>query len=126
MSHSILIAEDTEEILDLLTLILTDEGYKVHAMTDGAEALEWLEVNDAPDLIITDYQMPRINGAGLVAAIRLNAKTKHIPVIVASGSHMNEIEKNFIKTEVVLMPKPFDLERIIETVKRTISEHKGD
>lgn len=126
MSHSILIAEDTEDIRDLLTVILQGEGYEVHAMTDGLEALTWLEEHPAPDLIITDYQMPRVNGAALVAAIRLNAKTRSIPIIVASGSHMDEIQKVFIKDQVLLLPKPFDLDRIIEMVKRTISEHRGE
>jgi CheY-like chemotaxis protein len=122
----ILIAEDTLEIQELLALILTDEGHKVVTANDGLEALEWLNGNPLPDLLITDFQMPKINGAALVASIRLDSRLKQLPIIVASGSHMDEIAKAFIKQEVIFMPKPFDLGNVIEVVTRTISEHKGE
>lgn len=121
---TILIAEDTLDIIELYALILRDEGYTVIETHDGMEAYQWLESNPCPDLLITDYMMPRTNGAELVALVRLNEKIKHLPIIVSSGSHQDEIRKAFMQNEAIFMPKPVDIDYLIKLVSQTIEEYR--
>jgi two-component system response regulator VicR len=63
---TILVVEDEFAIAELLEMALVDVGYEVVTAANGRQALERIEEGTRPDLIITDFMMPVLNGAGLM------------------------------------------------------------
>lgn len=84
MSARILIAEDEADIRNNLKLMLSMEGYQVWTAVDGRQALA-LARQHLPDLILSDVMMPEMNGFELLQALRSEALTAHIPVIVLTA-----------------------------------------
>lgn len=82
MSSSILVVDDDDAARVALGELLKEEGFSVLLASDGIEALEQLTIH-APDLILSDLDMPRLNGEELVTTLK-NQKS-HIPVIVITG-----------------------------------------
>jgi len=82
----ILAVDDSSMIRKLITQILENKGVNVTSVVDGLEAYEYLEKNiDELDLIITDEEMPKINGGELCQKVRKNLGNKEIPIIMISG-----------------------------------------
>jgi two-component system chemotaxis response regulator CheY len=84
MAATILIVEDSRTMRLLLRCFLVREGHMVHEAEDGVEALEWLASNDRPDLLITDINMPRLDGFGLIEQLRTRTEQQDLPVLVLS------------------------------------------
>ena len=108
----ILIADDESVIRNVLASLLTEEGYRVHTVPDGREALDFLVLH-RPDVIVSDIKMPRMHGLTLVE--RLRADGDETPVILISTwtppSGLPGVQ--FIR-------KPFDLDQITEAVKASL------
>jgi CheY-like chemotaxis protein len=81
----IVVAEDHEEIRYVVQRALERAGHVVVATEDGAEALAAVRKH-LPDMVVTDMDMPRMTGLDLCRAIRADARLRHIPVVLASGS----------------------------------------
>jgi CheY-like chemotaxis protein len=82
---TVLIVEDEFAIADLLEMVLTDEGYHVLMAANGRQGLERLAEGPRPDLIISDYMMPVLDGAGMLKAMRNTEAQRDIPCIVMSS-----------------------------------------
>jgi two-component system chemotaxis response regulator CheY len=67
----------------LLNHALSNNGFDVVQAEDGIEALEWLATNEA-DVVITDINMPRLDGFGLVEAVRAQGRHPEMPILVLS------------------------------------------
>ena len=67
---TVLIVEDEFAIAELLSMVLTDGGYRVVLAANGRQALERLNEGPSPDLIITDLMMPVLDGTGLIQAMQ--------------------------------------------------------
>jgi|SRR5271157_1260082 len=104
--HSvILVADDDALIRNLVTLLMQKEGHFVLSAADGHEGLELSRQYPGPiDLVITDVQMPRLNGADLCAHLR--EERPGIKVLVMSGADMSEIVSQNVN--LPFLPKPFD------------------
>jgi DNA-binding response OmpR family regulator len=101
----ILVADDEALIRNLVTLLLQHEGYFVLSAADGHEGLELSRKYPGRiDLLITDVQMPRLNGADLCA--HLLEERPGIKVLMMSGADMSEIVSQNI--HLPFLPKPFD------------------
>jgi CheY-like chemotaxis protein len=81
---TVLIVDDEPDVRLLLTLILHAAGFEVETAADGFEALLLLEVT-RPDLVLLDLMMPRMDGWELIEAIRVNARTYELPIVVMSA-----------------------------------------
>jgi CheY-like chemotaxis protein len=81
----IVVAEDHEDIRYVLKRALERAGHEVIAAADGAEALDAVR-RHRPDIVVTDVDMPMMNGLELCRAIRADPGLRHIPVVLASGS----------------------------------------
>lgn len=82
---TVLIADDDPDINDVLRHVFTRAGFAVLTAADGLEALA-KAARVIPDLVLTDLNMPRMDGLQLCTAIRANRATAGIPVAVLSGS----------------------------------------
>ncbi len=80
----ILTVDDSSFIRKLLRMTLTGQGFLVAEAEDGVAALEWLDAHDRPDVMITDINMPRLDGFGLVAAVRAQDRHDDMPILVLS------------------------------------------
>jgi CheY-like chemotaxis protein len=81
----IVVAEDHADIRFVLKRALEKAGHEVVEVEDGAAALDAVR-RHRPDVLVTDVDMPRMNGLDLCRAIRADADLRHIPVVLASGS----------------------------------------
>ena len=110
----ILVADDEALIRNLVTLLLQQEGYFVLSAADGHEGLELSRKYPGPiDLVITDVQMPRLNGTDLCA--HLIEERPGIKVLVMSGKDMSEIVRQNV--HMPFLPKPFDGETLKARVR---------
>lgn len=121
MSHQkILLVDDDEIVREVLEELLNSKGYSVTAARDGVDALERLEA-ELPDIIITDMQMPRCDGAQFLALLceRL-AQGPEIPVIVVSGTP--EIARSRLRDHgrdnLAIIGKPFQFHTLVSHIKR--------
>lgn len=79
----ILTVDDSASMRALLNHALSNNGFDVVQAEDGIEALEWLATNEA-DVVITDINMPRLDGFGLVEAVRAQGRHPEMPILVLS------------------------------------------
>ncbi|MDO9212831.1 MAG: response regulator [Methylococcales bacterium] len=82
--HRILIVDDSLSQRRALEHILTDAGFHVHTARDGIEAVEWLAHNK-PAVVVTDLEMPRMNGLELASHIRTQERLKNLPIIMITS-----------------------------------------
>jgi len=87
VAEKILIVEDTAETCDILTILLELRGYDVVVAKDGVVGLEQLHSHE-PDLIITDIQMPRMDGKALIERVRELPACRDLPIVVITAHGM--------------------------------------
>ena len=80
----VLIADDNADMREYLTRLLRSDGYRVDSAIDGLAALEAIRAS-APDIVVSDVMMPRLDGLGLVAELRADRRTAAIPVLLLSA-----------------------------------------
>jgi len=116
--QTILLVEDEYAALEVLTLLLEQEGYRCLAAADGVEALALLAAQPV-DLVVTDYWMPRLDGLELVGRMREDQRWRDIPVILMSAS---AIEGPLPPRVVAFLGKPLLFARLLELVKKALGE----
>ncbi len=89
MQKRILAVDDSLSMRMLLRASLTNAGYEVAEAEDGRAALEWLE-NNEPTLVITDINMPRLDGFGLIAELRAQERFRDMPILVLTTESLPE------------------------------------
>jgi CheY-like chemotaxis protein len=115
---TILIVDDEFGILEVVEFILSDAGYKVVSALNGQEALTRLD-DAIPDLVIVDFMMPILDGAGVIKAMRADARFCEVPVILTSALPEQTIKERCTGYNAFLR-KPFKTERLIEEISRLI------
>jgi DNA-binding response OmpR family regulator len=117
MSKKILVAEDDQDILFILQMILNDAGYKVEPLPEGTSIIG--RKKDWPDLFILDKDMPIIDGLAICKYLRANKETKDIPIIMISAFHKL---KNKAREAGVddFIEKPFHLKDLLDTVNKYV------
>lgn len=111
---SILIVDDELSNTQALSLILGDEGYDVVVATNGATALSTLN-SFKPDLILTDFMMPMMNGAQLVKAVRQSALHARVKIVMMSGAS----EESLLSAKPhydAFLRKPFDIDMLLAQI----------
>lgn len=113
-SHKILIVDDEEHILQVLSLKLRNCGYDISTAVDGEDALHQVRANQ-PDLIISDVQMPYMNGLEFASALSNDSTTSHIPVVILTArGHALETSDTDIPNIQKVLSKPFSPRGIAE------------
>ena len=95
MSEKILVVEDSGDAREFLQTLLEHEGFSVTLATDGVEGVEKAAKED-PDLIISDLNMPRMDGLQMIKRLRALPKYKDVPIL-AITSHGIELAMNGIR-----------------------------
>jgi two-component system chemotaxis response regulator CheY len=119
MPKKILIVDDSAAIRQSISFILQQEGYETQEATDGLEALKLLEGGPSLDLIITDVNMPNLDGIGFIRKARELPSFKFTPILVltteSQGSKMNEGKEAGATGWIV---KPFNADKLLGIVKK--------
>ncbi|NDJ52872.1 MAG: response regulator, partial [Chloroflexi bacterium] len=117
---TILVVDDNPQVRDFLAdTVLQAEGFNTKVAPGGRDALE-IALNDPPDLIITDYSMPDMNGLDLVETLRKAGS--RIPVILITAEGSEEIAVRALRLGVMdYFIKPFDPMDLIEAIERVLS-----
>ncbi|MGJ8745695.1 hybrid sensor histidine kinase/response regulator transcription factor [Polaribacter sp.] len=116
-------AEDNLEMRNYVTGILS-KYFKVKAFRDGQECLDALE-NTWPDIVISDVQMPQLNGLDLCIAIKSNLKTSHIPVILLTAlTNIEDHVRGLRDGADAYIKKPFNVQRLITNTEALLSNRK--
>ena len=116
MSKYILIVDDEPNIVLSLEFLMKKEGYKVHAVTNGEEALQSVKEN-TPDLILLDVMMPRKDGYEVCQELRSNPDWKNIKIIMLTAKgRVVEREKGLALGADDYLTKPFATRELVEKV----------
>jgi CheY-like chemotaxis protein len=116
---TILIVDDEYVIADLLEMVLVDEGYCVLTAANGRQALERLAEHPGLDLVISDYMMPILDGAGMLRAMRDTEAQRHIPCIIMSSMPEQNVRQR-IDHFAAFVRKPFQLTEVIKLVAKVL------
>lgn len=118
MAKSILVVDDSAAIRQSVTYVLEQEGYAITQAEDGLDALSKMEGAEF-SMIITDVNMPNMDGIELVAKARENPAFKFTPIVVltteSQGTKMEEGKKAGATGWIV---KPFDADKLLQVVKK--------
>jgi CheY-like chemotaxis protein len=115
----VLVVDDEVGIADLLSDVLSDEGYRVLVAANGHEALKHAEV-ERPDLVITDFMMPVMDGAQLLKALADHPDLKDVPVFLMSSAPEAAI-RDKCSRYALFIRKPFRIYDVIDLVARVVS-----
>ena len=122
MTHKILIVDDEAHILQVLSLKLRNCGYDIATAIDGEDAL-YQVTSDPPDLIISDVQMPYLNGLEFAKALSSDSSTSHIPVVILTArGHTLEASDTDIPNIRKVLSKPFSPRGIAELVATLLKD----
>lgn len=116
----ILVVEDDDVVRELVRMTLERQGYVVDAAEDGIEGYE-LAVQNRPDLIVSDIQMPAADGIHLVRRVRDTAELARTPVVIVSGTGFGNAAYTLSQGADAYEPKPIDPASLVATVRRLLS-----
>jgi CheY-like chemotaxis protein len=115
--RTVVLVEDDVDNRESITEALKAEGFRVHSLARGDEALKLLDTPGCPELILLDLWMSRMGGRELLAAIALRPDRDRFRVIVISADH--EAGALAARPRVVeVIRKPFALEKLLDVVRR--------
>ncbi len=118
----ILLIEDDSALRENTSELLELSGYKVYTAPNGKIGIE-KAIQETPNIIICDIMMPEIDGYGVLEAITLDEKTKHIPFIFLSAkTEHKEIRKGMDMGADDYLTKPFDEEELINAVESRLAK----
>jgi CheY-like chemotaxis protein len=116
---TVLVVDDEDALVELITEVLTDEGHEVLTASNGLDALEILEAQDqAPDCILSDVMMPRLDGLELVRRVRANTRLARVPIVL-----MSAVRRNVSGVGIDgFLAKPFRIERLLDMIGPYLSK----
>lgn len=121
---TILLMEDNTELRTYLSNKLGE--YNIHACKNGIEGLELLNTDLQPDLILTDYVMPELDGYEFASQIKTNTRWASIPIIFLTAHTLSDDKIKVLNLGVDdYIVKPFDLGELKIRIKRTINTSEG-
>ncbi|WP_299865984.1 response regulator [uncultured Hoeflea sp.] len=118
MKKKVLTVDDSRTIRNMLLVTLNNAGFDTVQAEDGVEGLEVLEESQ-PDVIVTDINMPRLDGFGFIEGVRQNDRYRAIPILVLTTESDPE-KKNRAREAGATgwIVKPFDPSKLISAIER--------
>ena len=115
---TILLVDDNADILTLLQMILKQQGYQVITGRNGQEGMRLLERTEPkPDMIISNYYMPQMNGMAFLEQVRQDSQYQHIPFIMLSAASGMQWQQQATELGANgFLPKPFKIDLLKSTI----------
>lgn len=120
MSKKILAVDDDREIVEVIRIILEDEGYEVSTLTNGLNVLNVVS-SFRPDLILLDVMLGGVDGREICRAIKSHSIFKYIPVVMISASHNLQNLLKLPGSPNDFLSKPFDIDNLVKKVKAQLA-----
>lgn len=118
--QSILAVDDSPSMRKMVAFTLAGAGFKVVEAVDGQDALEKAEIENI-DLVLTDQNMPRLDGIGLTRKLREDPKFKATPILILTTESSDQMKQAGRAAGATgWLVKPFDPARLIEIVRKVI------
>lgn len=111
----VLIVEDDADLREMMAQLLSLEGYRAEAVSNGKEALEYLSRSDRPDVILLDLMMPVMDGWSFRRQQLQDPHLSGVPVVVLSAVDPSRSPE---LGGTAFMKKPLDFDRLLELVRR--------
>ncbi|GJL49073.1 response regulator [Candidatus Nitrospira salsa] len=122
MAHRILIIDDNADIRWILSDLLESHGFRCEKAQNAITALSMVQNSDF-DLILTDYQMPKMNGLELLQQLSASSRTSSIPVIMITAFGSETLESDAQQAGAcAVLRKPIDSRELLTTVTQTIEK----
>jgi CheY-like chemotaxis protein len=120
----IVVADDEVHIIHVVALKFRKNDYEVFTAGTGTEAFELVR-DERPDILITDYQMPGMNGIEVVKKIRENEQLKDLPVIMLTARNFEMEEEQKSKLNISeFIGKPFSPRELLSKVEQVLEKSK--
>ena len=120
----ILVVDDDRSIRETLRVVLQDEGYSVLEAEDGQVALNVLQASSQPMVVLLDLRMPVLDGTGVLSYVAANPRLANLHAILLITANRDSIADKTAQLlqqlQVPIIPKPFDLDALIEIVEQTM------
>ncbi len=121
-SKKVLVAEGDGHVTHVVMLKLRKAGFEVVTAQDGEEAYE-LVLQEMPDMVITDLQMPFMSGVELATKMKENPDTAGIPVIMLTARGLGLAQDDLARTNIKsVMSKPFSPKQVLERALSLLGE----
>ena len=114
----ILAIDDSRTMRNLLRVTLEEAGHRVYTANDGEEGVQAAQ-REVPDVVITDIIMPKLDGFGVISALRQSGAARHMPILVLStesGSALKDRARQGGATGWIV--KPFDDAQLLAAIRR--------
>ncbi len=119
--QTILIVDDDQNLRMLLEYVLR-KHYQVVTREDGLSAMAWMSSGHIPDLIISDVDMPHLNGYEFLLQLRASGYFRNIPVVMLSGYNDGEVVTRCTDSGAVgFLYKPFNPDEVLKTIQVHLS-----
>jgi two-component system chemotaxis sensor kinase CheA len=122
---TVLVVDDSLMVRELQRSILERAGYKVRTANDGREALAML-AEDPPDLVVTDIEMPNLDGIALTVNIRSHPRLANIPVLIVTSRTSEEDHQRGLDAgaDALIVKTAFDEAGLLAAVSRLLGESR--
>jgi len=118
MTIRVLAIDDSRTMRSLLRATLSDAGFEVDLAEDGEDGLRHLETF-APDVVITDINMPRLDGYGFIEAARAGEADRRVPILVLTTESAPEFKARARDAGATgWIVKPFDEQKLVRAIER--------
>ena len=120
----ILLVEDNPDDAELTRIAFAETGgeYRLRVVSDGAEAVSYLQactLDELPALVLLDLNLPKLDGREVLQAIRGDARTRALPVVVLTTSaEPFDVDKVYALGANSYIQKPVDFERFVDVVRQ--------
>jgi CheY-like chemotaxis protein len=118
--YKILLAEDDSDTRYALALLFEMEGFEVVTAADGEEAYDQA-VNERPDVIVTDINMPKMNGLDLIEKVRKDARIDKIPIVAVSAVEKQNLNRAKELGAMAVAQKPIEFDQFMSLVAQMVS-----
>ena len=118
MTTTVLTVDDSRTMRDMLRLALSAAGFRVLQAIDGLDGLEVLK-GEKPDVIVTDINMPRMDGFGFIEGVRSDTANRAIPILVLTTESDTEKKQRARQAGATgWIVKPFNPEKLVDALRR--------
>jgi len=122
LAPKVLVVEDSLIVRELQRSILQAAGYRVEIACDGKEGFDRVSGDAEIDLVITDLEMPKMNGLDLTRAIRGRAESASLPVVIVTSLASDDDRQAGVEAgaDAYLVKRSFDQQALLDTVERLV------
>lgn len=115
----LLVVDDDEDVAHGAAAVLQSHGYVVETAFDGRQVLDRMAEDPLPDLVVLDFAMPEFDGEEVMRRLRLDERTKQVPILLATAS---AIDLSTLQRATGLLRKPYPRSVLVEMIQRLLGE----